>query len=152
MKVLNYKLLVLFFSLNATHAWAECNETCELKKIITIQQAEISNLKLRMSKNESTVKNVISEKKWIGDIAGLQGMPGANGTNGTNGVDGKTGPQGPAGDSIMAWRNGNNGTVSCQNYCERSGEVCVTAIIGMNTPASCSLVPGGAIHCLCSRR
>ena len=152
MKILNYLFSAMLFSLIATHARAECNETCQLKKIITIQQAEISNLKLRMNNNESTVKKVISDKKWIGEIAGLQGVPGTNGSNGTNGIDGRTGPQGSAGDSIMSWRHGNNGTISCQYYCERFGEVCVSAIIGINTQASCSLVPGGSIDCLCSRR
>lgn len=62
-----------------------------------------------------------------------------------------------AGRSKIAWKKSNNGTVSCQQYCNDSkwegfsGE-CVTAIIGSNTLNSCNAVPGGSTHCLCAPR
>lgn len=62
-----------------------------------------------------------------------------------------------AGRSKIAWKVGNNGSVSCQQYCNDSqregfaGE-CVAAIVGFNTLSSCSAVPAGPTHCLCAPR
>lgn len=59
--------------------------------------------------------------------------------------------------SRIAWKTRNNGSVSCQQYCNGSqwegfsGE-CVAAIINANTLNSCNAVPGGPTHCLCSTR
>lgn len=55
------------------------------------------------------------------------------------------------------WKLGNNGSVTCQTYCNGShwegfsGE-CVSAIKDAHTPASCSVAYGGTTHCLCSAR
>jgi hypothetical protein len=59
--------------------------------------------------------------------------------------------------SRIIWKLGNNGTVSCQQYCNGSqwegfsGE-CVAAIIQANTLNSCNAVPNGPTHCLCASR
>ena len=62
-----------------------------------------------------------------------------------------------AGRSRVAWKYSNNGSVSCQQYCNGpqwegfSGE-CVIAIIGANTLNSCIAIPGGRTDCLCAKR
>jgi hypothetical protein len=58
--------------------------------------------------------------------------------------------------SRIAWKIANNGTKSCQQYCNEghegfSGE-CVTAIINFNNLNSCNAIPGGPTHCLCATR
>lgn len=59
--------------------------------------------------------------------------------------------------SRIAWKTGNNGTVSCQQYCNDAkwegfaGE-CVIAIINYHDLNNCNSVPGGPTHCLCAQR
>lgn len=59
--------------------------------------------------------------------------------------------------SRIAWKTGNNGTISCQQYCNDAkwegfaGE-CVIAIINNHDLSNCNAVPGGQTHCLCAQR
>lgn len=55
------------------------------------------------------------------------------------------------------WKSGNNGTVSCDNYCadvqkENFAGTCVSAVINKNDWAKCNLIPNGPVHCLCVTR
>jgi hypothetical protein len=74
----------------------------ELKKIVAVQQAEITRLKSRFAADGSVLaangKKVIDPQgRWVGDPTGLQGPKGDKGDKGDTGATGATGATGPQG-------------------------------------------------------
>jgi hypothetical protein len=142
--------LMVAFSMDAYSSEAD------LQKVIALQQAQIDDLQRII--NKSIICNSGESKcQWIGSPINLRGPEGPNGPQGAMGVEGKVGPQGPvgpAGNSFLTWRRGNNGTVTCDDYCRRSNETCVSAYVGkgegITSATTCGRVADGPTVCLCA--
>lgn len=165
--------LALIFSIaGAPSSFADDGNMDELRRIVAVQQAIIQELDRKLSDLQAFVdKYIDSNGTWKGAStnlvgpagpAGPAGPRGPEGPSGSPGAQGPEGPRGPRGEAgspatnVLEWKMSNNGTVSCNTFCQGTWEnwtgVCVMAVVGAASPSSCSTVHGGPTHCLCAKR